>query len=72
MSTPDASAFDELPAAERLRLVVDLWERLAKHPEDVPITAAQLEELEHRLDDADAHPETGIPLEVARERLRRA
>lgn len=72
MFPSDVEAFDQLPASERLRLLLDLWERVAAHPGDVPVTAAQLAELEDRMDDDDANPEAGIPLEEARTRLRNA
>lgn len=72
MFPSDVQAFDQLPAAERLRLLLELWERLAAHPENVPVPEAQLDELEHRLDDDEANPSDAIPLEVARARLRSA
>lgn len=39
-------------------------------PPDLPITTAQRAELQDRLTDYRAHPETSIPWEVARERMR--
>ena len=72
MYPPDVTAFDQLPTSDQLRFVLELWERIASRPEDVPVTAAQLRELEHRLDDDDAHPNADIPLDVARQRLRGA
>ena len=36
----------ELPTAERVAIVQEIWESMLDHPEDVAITAAQREELE--------------------------
>ena len=72
MFPANGDEFDQLPASERLRLVLELWERLARRPEDVPIPDSHLAELEDRLDEDDRDPDGGIPLEVARQRLRSA
>lgn len=42
---------DDLAPEERLRLIGDLWESLRATPEAVPITKAQRNELDRRLDD---------------------
>ena len=39
-----------LSVAERIQLVEDLWDSVAQKPEDVVITAAQIEELDRRLE----------------------
>ncbi|MBK8479519.1 MAG: addiction module protein [Opitutaceae bacterium] len=44
---------------------------VAERPQDLSITEAQRAELQDRLADYRAHPETSIPWEVARERMRR-
>ncbi len=38
-----------LPVNERLRLVEELWDSIAKSPESVPVTAAQKRELDRGL-----------------------
>jgi putative addiction module component (TIGR02574 family) len=43
-----------------------------KRPQELPITDAQRAALQDRLAETRAHPETSIPWEVARERMRRA
>ena len=40
-----------LPAAERLRLVEDIWDSLGASPSDVPVPAWHREELDRRLTD---------------------
>jgi hypothetical protein len=42
------------------------------HPDPVPVPAAQLAELERRLDEDDANPDALLPVEVALRRLREA
>ena len=44
---------DKLAPEERLRLIGDLWESLRATPEAVPITQAQRNELDRRLDDVE-------------------
>jgi putative addiction module component (TIGR02574 family) len=52
-----------LSTEEPLRLMEDLWESLRVAPERVPLTNAQREELDRRLDDLDREGPTGIPWE---------
>lgn len=59
---------DRLSAEHRLRLIGEIWESLSIH--ETPIPESHREELDDRLADADAHPGTSIPWEVARARLR--
>lgn len=46
---------------ERLQLVEDLWDSIAAIPESVPLTDAQREELDHRLENFHKNPESGSP-----------
>ena len=64
--------FDQMTPTERVLYVQDLWDRIAEQPQDLPITETQRAELQDRLADYRAHPETSIPWEVARERMRQA
>jgi putative addiction module component (TIGR02574 family) len=52
-----------LSTEERLRLLEELWESLRTTPERVPLTTAQREELDERLDELDREGPTGIPWE---------
>lgn len=52
MSTPTVD-IKKLTADERLRLIEDLWESLRKTPDSVPLTPAQIAELDRRLDEMD-------------------
>jgi putative addiction module component (TIGR02574 family) len=52
-----------LSTEERLRLMEELWESLRATPQGIPLTSAQREELDRRLDELDRDGPTGIPWE---------
>ena len=64
-------SFEQMTTAERILYVQELWDRIAAEAEHQPLTPAQASELDHRLEDYRAHPETSIPWEQAREQMRR-
>ena len=59
-----------LSPEERLELLEQLWDSLAATPEAIPLTNAQREELDRRLDDLDREGPTGIPWEEVLRRIR--
>jgi putative addiction module component (TIGR02574 family) len=59
-----------LSTEERLRLMEELWESLRATPEGIPLTTAQREELDRRLDDLDREGPTGIPWEEVLRNIR--
>ncbi len=61
----------ELTISERIQLVEDIWDSIAAVPEAVPLTDAQREEIERRLDAYHKHPDAGSPWETVRERIRK-
>ena len=60
MSKP-ALNINDLTPEERLRLIEELWDSLTERPETVPLTNAQREELDRRLDDLERSGAVGIP-----------
>jgi putative addiction module component (TIGR02574 family) len=52
---------ERLSPDERLDLMEQLWESLRKDPSSVPLTDAQREELDRRLDDLEADIQRGPP-----------
>ena len=50
----------ELSVAERIQLVEDLWDSIAAVPEALPLTDAQREELDRRLDAYRRDPSAGF------------
>ncbi len=61
--------FDALPAADQVRVVTQLWERVAAHPERLPVSEPQRQELRGRLAAHDADPSTALPWEALEEEL---
>jgi putative addiction module component (TIGR02574 family) len=59
-----------LSADERLRLLDQLWESLSANPDAIPLTDAQREELDRRLDDLEREGPVGIPWEEVLARIR--
>ena len=59
-----------LTAEERLHLLEELWDSLSAMPEAIPLTNAQREELDRRLDELDREGPAGIPWEEAVRRIR--
>jgi putative addiction module component (TIGR02574 family) len=58
-----------LSVSERILLVEDIWDSIAKVPESVPLTPAQREELDRRLEDYHRNPRDGSPWEEVRSRV---
>ncbi|HEY3354923.1 MAG TPA: addiction module protein [Polyangia bacterium] len=69
MTFMDLPMFDRLPTAERIKLLEELWDRIAEHPEEVEVTPAQLAELDRRVTEDDSHPDDAVPWVSARDRM---
>lgn len=69
MSQPPKT-FDELTVPEQILHVQELWDRIAAHAEQVPVTEAQRAELQRRLAAHHADPAAGRSWEDVREALR--
>jgi putative addiction module component (TIGR02574 family) len=67
MSTIDIAS---LSPEERLQLLEQLWDSLSETPEAIPMTDAQREELDRRLDDLDREGPVGIPWNEVLDRIR--
>ncbi|MDO9556125.1 MAG: addiction module protein [Coriobacteriia bacterium] len=61
--------FNRLSVSERIQLVEDLWDSIAVSGADIPLTAAEIRELDRRLDDLEANPGTGTPWSEVRARI---
>ncbi len=63
----------KLPAGERIRLAEALWDSIADEanadPDVLPLSDEQRAELDRRLADYQAHPETSVPWEEVKARL---
>lgn len=49
---------DRLPVEERLTLVEEIWDSIAADSAAVPLTEAQRVELQRRIEEDDAHPDS--------------
>jgi putative addiction module component (TIGR02574 family) len=61
-----------LPVAERVRLVEAIWDSISAVPDALSLTQWQKDELDRRLVEFEADPESGATLEEVFARIRRA
>jgi putative addiction module component (TIGR02574 family) len=52
--------FEQLSLAERIQLVQDIWDSIVVTPDQLPVTEAQRQELDRRLDAYRQDPQGGI------------
>lgn len=55
--------------ADKLELVTELWNDLTSKPQDIPITAEQIAEVDRRLDEYRKNPDLGATWEEVRARI---
>lgn len=60
-----------MPANERISFVEDVWDSIAAMPESTPLTSAQKEELDRRLQAFHNDPEAVSPWDSVKARLTR-
>ena len=58
-----------LSPADKLALVTELWDDLASNPEDIPVTPAQIAEVEWRLEEYRKNPDVGSTWEEVKARI---
>jgi len=69
---PEISQLFDLSTSEKLQLVEDLWDSIVvSAPETVPIPAWQREELAKRKARYLENPDSGVPWDEAKERIRK-
>jgi len=61
---------EQLSVSQRLELITLLWDSIPDSPEGLPVPESHRQELERRLAAADASPDSAIPWEEVRTRLR--
>jgi putative addiction module component (TIGR02574 family) len=59
----------DLPPAERVELAQQIWESVFDHPEEVPLTTSQRDELEGRWLAFQQNPDEGEPWEDVKRSL---
>ena len=68
--SPEFSHLFDLPLAERLQLVEDLWDSIARERANEPVPEPVLIELRERKARYDANPSSGVRWDEAQRRLR--
>ncbi|MBW3540010.1 MAG: addiction module protein [Planctomycetes bacterium] len=63
---------DRLTVEERIVLVEELWDSIAADGDDLPLTQAQQDDLQRRLDAYRDDPKAGSPWDEVKARLRAA
>jgi putative addiction module component (TIGR02574 family) len=61
----------QLSVAERIQLVEDLWDSLVVNPDDVPVTQAQRDELDRRLQAQRDNPSAGMSWQQVKADIKR-
>ena len=62
----------QLTIAERIQLAEDIWDSVAAFPEAIPLTDAQKEELDRRLQAYTENPNEGISWDELKDKLRKS
>lgn len=65
-SLPEVS---RLTAAEKLQLVSELWDDLAAHPTEVPVSREQIAELDRRMEEYRRDPSKVTSWEAIQQRI---
>ena len=59
----------QLSVAERIQLAEDLWDSISQQQEELPLTEAQKQELDRRLENYKQNPANGSSWEEVKKRL---
>ena len=62
----------QLTIAERIQLAEDIWDSVAAFPEAIPLTEAQKEELDRRLQAYAQNPSEGVSWDELKDKLRKS
>lgn len=60
---------EHISIAERIQLAEDLWDSISSNPESIPVTEAQKELLDERLDKHRQKPDAGSSWQAVKDRL---
>jgi putative addiction module component (TIGR02574 family) len=71
MSDSDIAEILKLPVEERFKLIETIWDSIATDSSAVPLTDAQRDELDRRLDDLEREGPIGLPADVVLAKLTR-
>ena len=68
MTRETVAEFESLSVDEQIKLVQELWDRIATNPDALPVTDAQRAELDRRLGEERTAPPEGVPWDELRRR----
>jgi putative addiction module component (TIGR02574 family) len=68
---PIIEGFRKLPAAEKIRLLQQLWDEVADEAAELALTETQRRVLDERIDEHEANPDDVEPWEHARDEILR-
>jgi len=60
-----------LSVKQRLELMEEIWDSIARHPEEIPLTATQRQELDRRKREHQTDTSAAVPWSEVRDRLRK-
>jgi putative addiction module component (TIGR02574 family) len=69
--TSKLADIERLSLAERIQLVQDIWDTIVAAPEQLPVTEAQCQELDRRLDAFRQNPQGGTSWEEIKAKVMR-
>ena len=72
MRYPTPQEIQELSAADRLRLLEEVWETLAKDSDSLPMSEGHKEEIDRRLEAWHQTGDSGATWQEVRERIEKA
>jgi putative addiction module component (TIGR02574 family) len=72
MATPILEDILQLSISERLQLVEEIWDTIADASEELPLSQAQREEIDRRLEAYEQRTEAGVPWREALDKIRTA
>jgi len=72
MTTITLNEISQLSVAERIQLVQDIWDTIWSVPENLELTEAQSQELDRRLQNYRREPESSVPWDEVKQRIRNA
>jgi putative addiction module component (TIGR02574 family) len=67
--TNTTTALSQLPVAERLKLIEELWDSLDAEVDSLPLAEWQREEIDNRIDALDSGVSVGAPWDEVRRRI---
>lgn len=59
----------ELSVAEKIQIVEDIWDSISQNPEELPVSEAEKQELDKRLENYKQNPNEGIEWETLKKHL---